>query len=54
MFAKLSKWPNEREVRLNGGWVDAVKNKEAARLVPNGLILLVALPFEAGQGLSMK
>jgi type 1 glutamine amidotransferase len=44
----------EKELGLHGGWVDAVKNKEAVCLVPNGQILLVARPFETGQGTVMK
>jgi hypothetical protein len=44
----------EKELGLHGGWVDAVKNKEAVSLVPNGPILLVARPFETDQGSIMK
>lgn len=44
----------EKELGLHGGWADAVKNKGAVTLVPNGPILLVARPFETGQGTIMK
>ena len=44
----------EKELGLHGGWADAVKNKGAVSLVPNGQILLVARPFETGQGTVMK
>lgn len=44
----------EKELGLHGGWVDAVKNKEAVSLVPNGPILLVARPVETSQGAIMK
>lgn len=44
----------EKELGPHGGWVDAVKNKEAVSLVPNGPILLVARPFETDQGMVMK
>ena len=44
----------EKELGLHGGWVDAVKNKGAVSLVPNGPILLVARPVETGQGTIMK
>ncbi len=44
----------EKELGLHGGWVDAVKNKQAVRLVPNGQILLVARPVETDQGSIIK
>ena len=44
----------EKELGLHGGWVDAVKNKEAVSLVPNGAILLVARPVETDRGNIMK
>jgi hypothetical protein len=44
----------EKELGLHGGWVDAVKNKEAVSLVPNGAILLVARPVETDQGNILK
>lgn len=44
----------DKELGLHGGWVDAVKNKDAVNLVPNGAILLVARPVETGQGAVMK
>lgn len=44
----------DKELGLHGGWVDAVKNKEAVSLVPNGSILLVARPVETEQGNILK
>lgn len=44
----------DKELGLHGGWVDAVKNKEAVSLVPNGSILLVARPVETDQGNILK
>ncbi len=44
----------EKKLGLHGGWSDAVKNKAAVALEPNGQILLVARPFETGQGTIMK
>lgn len=44
----------DKELGLHGGWVDAVKNKEAVSLVPNGAILLVARPVETDQGSIIK
>lgn len=44
----------DKELGLHGGWVDAVKNKEAVSLIPNGQILLVARAIETGQGMLMK
>lgn len=44
----------DKELGLHGGWVDAVRNKGAVSLVHNGQILLVARPFETGQGTAMK
>ena len=44
----------DKELGLHGGWVDAVKNKEAVNLVPNGAILLVARPVETDQGNILK
>jgi hypothetical protein len=45
---------HEKELGLHGGWVDAVRNKEALSLVPNGAILLVARPVETDQGNILK
>jgi len=44
----------DKELGLHGGWVDAVRNKEAVNLVPNGQILLVARAIETGKGMLMK
>ena len=44
----------DKVLGLHGGWADAVKNREAVSLVPNGPILLVARPVETGQGTVMK
>ena len=44
----------DKELGLHGGWVDAVKNKEAVSLVPNGAILLVARPVETDQSSIIK
>ena len=44
----------DKELGLHGGWVDAVRNKEAVSLVPNGAILLVARPVETDQSSIIK
>lgn len=44
----------DKELGLHGGWIDAVKNKEAVSFVPNGSILLVARPVETDQGNILK
>jgi len=44
----------DKELGLHGGWVDAVKNKEAVSLLPNGAILLVARSVETDQGNILK
>ena len=44
----------DKELGLHGGWVDAVKNKEAVSLVPNGAIMLVARPVETDQSSIIK
>ena len=44
----------DKELGLHGGWVDAVRNKEAVSLGPNGAILLVARPVETDRGNIMK
>lgn len=44
----------DKKLGLHGGWVDAVKNREAVSLVPNGSILLVARPVETDQGNILK
>lgn len=46
----------EREQRLglHGGWADAVNNRLAVNLAPNGPILLLACPVETNQGTVMK
>lgn len=44
----------DQELGLHGGWVDAVRNKTAVSLVPNGAILLVARPVQTDQGNILK
>ena len=44
----------DKALGLHGGWVDAVKNKSAVVLEPNGQILLVARPVETDQGNILK
>lgn len=51
---RIEESEREMELGLHGGWVDAVKNRDAVTLTPNGPILLVARSVETDQGTIMK
>ncbi len=44
----------EKALGLHGGWGDAVKDKAAVTLTPDGPILLVAWPMESDQRTILK
>lgn len=44
----------ERQLGLHGGWADAVNDRSALNLTPNGPILLVARPMDTDKGTVVK
>ncbi len=51
---RIEESEREKELGLHGGWADAIVNRDAVTLSPNGPILLVARSVETDHGAIMK
>ena len=50
----IEKAEREKRLGLHGGWADAMSERSAVRLTPDGPILLVAWPVETTLGIVIK
>lgn len=51
---RIEESEREKALGLHGGWADAIVNRDAVTLSPNGPILLVARSVETDHGAIMK
>lgn len=51
---RIEEAEREKDLGLHGGWADAMNDRSATNLTPNGPILLVARPVETDHGTVMK